>query len=166
MRTALLVLSVLCSTLAFTDARYQSKVSTTVSAADPNYYLQGVRGFWVGYQQGFYKNTKKDAITCLNEQTTDNIVKIVEFFEGPMDMAQAFVLMTEGMEVFTNIQTCTVEASIEDLVRFCELTPENCSSASIMSNVTANMFVLIGKFTEVSEILKNFPAATSDDLYT
>lgn len=159
------ILSVLATSVLVADAR--SQVKAPVTSVDPNYYLQGVRGLWTGYESGFYKNTKKNAGDCLNDETTQNIIKMVDFFESGMDMSHAFNFISEGMQVFGNLETsCSLEGSVEDLWDFCDDNADHCTGASILSNLTSNMFVLIGKLTEVSEVIKSFPAATSDDLYT
>ena len=166
MKSALITLSVICTSVLVADAKKSSIKDNTLSF-DPNYYLQGVRGLWSGYQSGFYKNTKKNTNQCLNDETTQNIIKMVNFFENGADMSHAFNFISEGMQVFGNLETsCSVEASFEDLYDFCESNKNNCSSTTILSNLTSNMFVLIGKLTEVSDVLKSFPAPTSDDLYT
>ncbi len=65
-----------------------------------------------------------------------------------------------------NVETnCRIEDSINDLLMFCKNNPDNCQSANILQNFTSNMFVLIGKLTEVSEIMKNFPEENAEDLY-
>jgi hypothetical protein len=132
MKTSLLVCSAL---LALTDARSAPRfVKEDVQpAVDPNYYLQGVRGLWVGYQSGFYKNTKKNAANCLNDQTTQNLANIVNFMNGSGDMSQAFTLVTEGMQILGNFQVeCGVEQTLEDLVSFCNNNPDNCTGATVL----------------------------------
>ena len=166
MKNALIALTVVCSTLMLADAKPIAKTHS-LKAGAANYYLQGMRGFWLGYETGFYKNSKKDVTQCLNDETTANIVKMVDFFEGNMDMSQAFAIVNEGMQIFGNLETaCSIQQSFDDLLNFCEANPDNCSATTLMQNATSNMFVLIGKFTEITEIFASFPAATTDDLYT
>jgi hypothetical protein len=109
MKNALIVLSVVCSTLMLADAKPLAK-SHSLKADGANYYLQGLRGFWLGYEAGFYyKNSKKDVGQCLNDETTANIVKMVNFFDGGMDMNQAMNMISEGMQIFGNLEaSCSV----------------------------------------------------------
>ena len=66
MKNALIVLSVVCSTLMLADAKPLAK-SHALKDQGANFYLQGLRGFWLGYEAGFYKNSKKDVSQCLND---------------------------------------------------------------------------------------------------
>lgn len=125
-----------------------------------------MRGFWLGYQGGFYKNVKPTTNDCLNAETTANIVKIVDFFDTDMDLNKAFNVVNEGMQIFENVESsCSFGNSVDDLFNFCEANEKNCSPSSFMEHATGNMFALIGKFTEVSEIIKGFPATTTEDLF-
>ena len=106
MKTSLFVLSALLSGIALTEARASQRfvMEEPETVTDPSYSLQGLRGMWVGYQTGFYKNTKKEAGQCLNDETTHNIANILNFLNGSGDMSQAFALITEGMQVMGNLQ--------------------------------------------------------------
>lgn len=56
------VLSALLATLSYTQANVHEMplLMETYQDSDAYYYIQGLRGFWIGYEQGFYKNPKND----------------------------------------------------------------------------------------------------------
>ena len=90
---------------------------------------------------------------------------IVDFFQT-FDNSKIFNIFSEGMEVYNSVQSCSIQASFTDISTFCTVHPNSCTSASLMENVTKNMFVLMGKFTEITSIVQEFPAETATDLYT
>jgi ABC-type sugar transport system substrate-binding protein len=65
MKSAILI-ALFAATLAFASARPIVEIGENTTAY---YVVKGIRGFWTGYNQGFYKDAKKD-IDCLNEPTT------------------------------------------------------------------------------------------------
>ena len=52
-----------------------------------------------------------------------------------------------------------------DIYAFCSGDPANCSSSKFLENLTQNMFVLMAKMTEITQIYKVFPAETAEGLY-
>jgi len=118
----------------------------------------------MGYQSGFYKNTKKTD-NCLNDKVISDVMDIVDFCQT-FDNTKIFAIFNEGMEIFNSVQSCSIAASIDDVTTYCGTHPNSCTSAAVMDNVTKNMFVLMGKFTEITSIVQGFPAHTATDLYT
>ena len=100
----------------------------------------------------------------MNENTVKNIVDVVEVVES-FDTSKIFNVFNEAMEVYNNFQECSVQQSINDLMSFCHVHPENCSGEAIFDNMTKNMFVLMGQVTSLTTIANEFPAETSDELY-
>lgn len=160
---ATLFASLLVASIAVTSA---TPVLTKEFQESPAYYyIQGAKGLWMGYQQGFYKNTKKDVGNCLNDKVIEDVMDIVDFVQT-MDTTKMFALFGEGMEIFNSLQSCSIQTSFKDVSTFCSSHPQSCTGASIMDNVTKNMFVLMGKFTEVTTIVQDFPAETPTELYS
>ena len=162
MRT--IVASLLIASIAVASAT--PMVHSIDTSSDAYYYIQGAKGLWTGYQQGFYKNTKKDIGNCLNDQVIEDVVELADFFKT-FDTTKMMSLLPKGMEVFNSLNSCSVTSTFTDVATFCVLHPDSCTSASLMENVTKNLFVLMGKFTEVTTIMNGgFPAPTAADLYT
>lgn len=103
---ATLVVSLLLASVAVSSAT--PVVMTDFQDTDAYYYVQGAKGFWMGYQQGFYKNSKKDMGSCMNDKVIEDVVDIVNFFDT-MDTSKIFNIFTEGMEVFTSFQSCSIQ---------------------------------------------------------
>lgn len=101
----------------------------------------------------------------MNEQTTDSIINFIEFFEKSPDMSKVFMIASDVMAIANNLKICTSEGAFKDIKKFCKKDPENCSSTTIMNNLTKNMFVIFGKVTEMAEIFKAFPATETEDFY-
>lgn len=90
MKSALVLL---CSGLVLASSKTISQAAP-VQTVDADYYLQGMRGFLLGYQSGFYKNSKKEASECLNAETTANIIKVANFLTADqIDLSQAFTIV-------------------------------------------------------------------------
>ena len=160
---ATLVATLLAATIAVSSA---TPVLTKEFQDSPvYYYIQGAKGAWMGYQSGFYKNTKKNVDNCLSDKVIEDVMDIVEFMQT-FDQSKIFGLFGQGMEVFNSFQSCSIESSFNDVSTYCNVHPSACTGAALMDNVTKNMFVLMGKFTEVTSVLQEFPAETAAELYT
>ncbi len=101
---------------------------------------------------------------CLNEQTLDNVMGILKFFTTP-ELRDAFTMFGQTVQVFSNLKSCALEQSLTDVYAFCNSNPQLCQLQKLFENLTANLFVLMGKFTELNVMIKEFPAADSQDLY-
>lgn len=89
---------------------------------------------------------------------------MLEFFRTP-DFRDAFQIFGQSVQVFTNLKSCAIQESLTDVYAFCSEKPEACQIQKLFENLTSNMFVLMGKFTELQTMFHGFPAAESDDLY-
>lgn len=74
-------------------------------------------------------------------------------------------LLADGMDVLGNLKKCSV-GNFAAFTEFCfESEEDNCAPEKIMANVQKNMFVLMGKLTDLSELVQNFPPKTQEDAY-
>lgn len=101
---------------------------------------------------------------CLNDNAIIDVIEVIDFFET-FDSSKVTKIFSKCMEVFTGIQSCSIEESITDVTTFCSVHPENCTSQSLLDNLTKNMFILMGKFTDLTTILQDFPAQTAQSLF-
>lgn len=88
----------------------------------------------------------------------NDVLELIDFFTVSMDPSKFFQVFTQAMEVMNTFKACAVESTFTDVLQYCQVYPQKCSSSAIMDNLTKNMFVLMGKMTEVSEIMTEFPA--------
>lgn len=159
---ATLVTTLLIATVAVSSAT--PVLTDNFLDSEAYYYIQGAKGLWTGYQAGFYKNTKKDIGNCLNDRVIEDVMDIVTFFET-FDTSKIMNIFGQGMEVFNSIQSCSIQQSFDDIVTFCDKHSESCNGQALMDNLTKNMFVLMGKITEATTILQDFPAKTAAELF-
>lgn len=82
------------------------------------------------------------------------------------DLSQIMAMMTKLWDIANNLRACSFEQTFSDVYNFCTKSSDTCSTSTIIANVQKNMFVLIGKFSEITEVLKNFPADTAEALQT
>ena len=164
-----LIAAALAATLSSVEANnihHMPALLADYKDSDAYYYIQGLRGFWLGYETGFYKNSKSGATSqCLNDNTVKDIVDIVEVVES-FDTSKLFGIFNEAMSVYNNFQECSVQQSINDIVTFCNTHPQNCNGSALIDNLTQNMFVLMGQATQLSTVMNGFPAETAEELYT
>ena len=158
-----LVSTLLIATVAVSSAT--PHLTDKFQDSDAYYYIQGFKGLWQGYQAGFYKGAKKDMGNCLSDKVIEDVMDIVEVVEH-MDTSKIFNVFNQGMEVFNSFQSCSIQQSLDDITTFCSVHPTACTGQALMDNVTKNMFVLMGKATEVTTIIQEFPAETAAELYT
>lgn len=164
MKSALVVLTVLGATLTETQAKQPNLFKDDIS--DANYYIEGIRGFWDGYTTAFYKNSKKtNKGDCLNDETTKNILSIIDFFEHNPDMSKLFPMFGQVVQIADNLQNCGLKSSFEDIEKFCYANEDNCSTTTLMNNLTKNMLSIVGKVTEAGEVLKEFPDPDVENFY-
>lgn len=102
----------------------------------------------------------------MNEETIDSLFDIITFLENPSDFSKVMSLLSSGMNVLNGISACGAAESFKDIKEFCTEDPEKCSLQSFMDNVTSNLFVLMGKFSDVVDVLAVFPGETYEEIYS
>jgi hypothetical protein len=127
------------------------------------YYMQGVRGTWLGLEHGLFKT--KEGETCLDDDTAKRMLKIIEAIEVK-DFVKIQKSIPDMMAIYSNLMECHTIQEVRNLENFCAEDMAKCSPSVIMANVQKNMFAIMGKLTDMSSIIQEFPAETPDDLYT
>lgn len=103
----LLALSTLAAASLNSKEYHKHVVAIDIDQEDANYYLQGMQGFWIGYQEGFYKNKKELSEQCFDDATLDNIMVVVDFLGHP-DAKDTFKFFYSAVAVSKNFQACAV----------------------------------------------------------
>ena len=130
------------------------------------WYVDGVKGYHEGFYKAFYKSSNhQENDKCLDDETIDSITEWGNIMMDPVtamgnmaNMTADINAMTDGMEIFENMQTCRFEGPMYDILHVCKKEPEACTMKKIGENLTKNMFVLVGKMTSLAETMQNFPA--------
>ena len=101
-----------------------------------------------------------------------------------------FSVMGKAAKVFANLNSCSFRQPYRDISEYCHSMDQEtadevvralkavneieieeleesslCTFGSMMDNVTKNMFVLMGKFSSMAELMKVFPAESDDELH-
>ena len=128
-------------------------------------YLQGARGFYYGFQMGLYKLDRVDE-SCLNKEAETKIVSIFGMIiSGKLDLNKMMNLVADFMVIFQGLASCNVNA-ITDLKQFCFSGSKNtCTPDKIFENVQKNLFLIMAKFTDMSNIVMGGLPKDADTAY-
>ena len=108
-----------------------------------------MRGAMAGYENALYKKEEEEW-KCFNQDTTDRITKIVKFLtEERKDLNKVMILWQDAWAIGTSMQDCSIDAFL-DVYKFCSDNNDSCSPTGLMMNSQKNMFVIMGKFSDLS----------------
>jgi len=128
------------------------------------FYMQGVRGIWLGLEHGLFKT--KAGETCLNDATTQKIYNIIYALENG-EFGQLTKFIPDVLQIYTNIMECKTLDEIQGYEDFCTDAEDHCNPSIIFQNLQKNMFLIVGKLTDISStVSQGFPAAAADEFYT
>lgn len=140
---------------------------------DTMWYIDGVKGFYSGYKKAFYKlhGVQNLDAKCLDDDTVNNIVMVnrmlddpTKIFDNIADVKGDFNKFTAGAEIFENLMQCHFEESVLDLMNMCTKEPSACLPTTVTQNLSKSVFILVGKFTSLAEIMKDdFPSKDGRD---
>ena len=144
---------VLLSAIALSTTTQASRVWQNENTETVDEYLQGARGFYYGFQQGLYKLDKVDE-TCLSKQAEEKIVELFDLVVSmKLDVSKMMSLVGDVMTITSSLSTCNIN-SVSDLSTFCFGTGKNiCTPDKIAENVQKNLFLLMAKFTDISNLM-------------
>eukprot|EP00349_Pseudokeronopsis_sp_Brazil_P002077 CAMPEP_0202962194 /NCGR_PEP_ID=MMETSP1396-20130829/6291_1 /ASSEMBLY_ACC=CAM_ASM_000872 /TAXON_ID= /ORGANISM="Pseudokeronopsis sp., Strain Brazil" /LENGTH=135 /DNA_ID=CAMNT_0049682595 /DNA_START=15 /DNA_END=422 /DNA_ORIENTATION=+ len=124
MKNSLLLASLLALTCVLTAGAVDQEeahvhyLSLDIESDDAAYYYQAAKGFFLGYQQGFYKNKKTLPETCFSDETLTQFMAIIDFLGHPSanKVTQFFL---QSIQVGRNIKSCAIENTISEIYLFC-----------------------------------------------
>ena len=116
-------------------------------------FVQGARGFFVGFQSGLYKTDKVDE-NCLNKEAEAKILELFKaVFSGKFDLSFMMKCVTDLMTITSSISSCSTQ-SFTDLANFCFFDAgNNCAPAKLMENIQKNLLIIMGKLTDMSTLV-------------
>lgn len=172
MKNLTLAVTLLVAFTATIDARYNSVYPHTTFLKQENkekieeetlFVVQGLRGLYNGFEHGLFQQ-KESADTCLDDGTSKKLTTLIDAL-FKMNFSNPMSLIANGMDVLGSLKKCSV-GSFVAFSKFCFESEEgNCAPEKIMQNLQKNMFVLMGKLTDLSELVQNFPPKTQEDAY-
>ena len=78
------------------------------------FVLEGVSGFWAGFQIGLFHESKKTE-DCLDAKTKADITQIMKGLSKGFDPAQMFQYFQTGMEIFNSFNNCKFDTTLMSL---------------------------------------------------
>jgi hypothetical protein len=128
----------------------------------PVFYIEGFRGLWVGLEKGLFKTADTGAM-CLNDKISEKVIKVVEAIVD-LDFTKLQGMLSDIMEIGMNLSQCSFDGFVK-VFDYCFEDAENCGPNKLMANIQKNMFVIMGKFTDVANIIKEFPPVHAAELH-
>lgn len=166
MRKAITLSALFCASVFGVSQVHQAKHTALfedlqVGPTDPMYYVQGIRGLYNGIEDGLHK-TKSQKDICLNDETQQNLIHIIETLIN-QDFSNIKDLLPDAMEIVENLKKCAT--SKDTIYSFCMEDMNRCTPMTLQQNVQKNLFVIMSKVTDLQKLVKDFPAADSEELY-
>merc|ERR1712146_335484 len=104
---------------------------------------------------GLYKQETEKMQHCLDEETAQNLEKIVSVAMNPSTAQEhMFEIMGAAPEVFKDLNNCKFQGPALDLMAYCAHSG-SCGVGSITKSLQKNMFILMGKITGFMELMPN-----------
>jgi len=117
----------LIATLLIASLAYTSAIDPSENL--PIYVVKGFKGFWLGFESGLYKNARKEIQTqCLNDRVIEDLNKVAHTFDNGFDAGKFFGLFNEIMEIMSTVTNCAFQDTVTDIINFCEIHKESCTS--------------------------------------
>lgn len=160
----------LLATVAIASDKYHTKKHAEImeniegvefDATSPMFYVQGVRGLYLGFEDGMHEGNPKGQV-CLVEDTQESLFHIVSVLMK-RDFEEVTKLIPDVMEVFTDVKTCL--RNKDSIVSYCASTPGQCSVDKLVKNGQTQMFKLMGTVTDIKGIIADFPPGTSTEFF-
>lgn len=132
-----------------------------------NMLIQGLRGFWTGFERTLYDNsTLTISPRCFNDKTVSEIYFLVNFLKGKESLVKVvqFVTTTQSL-INDNMLYCGYQEAVRDIEEFCKAT-ESCSPGQLAQNLTSRFFALLGEVQHlIVTIAEEFPPSSKEDMY-
>ena len=130
--------------------------------------LDGAKSFYDGYYKAFYHANSNDETlaNCMNDATIENMIQLGSIMKDPLSMFELknmksdMNLFGQTAEVAADLSECHFEQSFFDLWTMCTTDKEACAMPKLTENLTKNMFVFVGKLTQMGETLTEMKGVT------
>lgn len=136
--------------------------------------LEGFKSFYDGAYKAFYHASSKDPVLndCMNAETVENIAQLAGIIQDPLSMFELKNLKSDlnlfgaAAEVTSDLAQCHFEQPFFDIWGMCTGSDDEvsedaddldaeaagpCAIPTLTQNLTKNMFVLVGKLTQMGE---------------
>ena len=132
--------------------------------------IEGIKGYYDGYYSSFYKSSVRgDMEKCLDKSLIKDMVASEKILADPLAIFSQILDFKRDINefkhfsaIFENISKCRFEESFFDILTLCTKNPDQCAPKNLLTNLSKNMFVLVGKMTSLAETFKDFPNSDND----
>jgi len=130
-------------------------------ATSPMFYVQGVRGLYLGVESGIHAGSHSGEV-CLGEETQESLFHIVDSLMK-FDISEMMSLMPDAMDLFNNVKGCLKNK--DSIVSYCLSEQGTCSLDKMIKNGQQQMFKIMGVFANLKSVVNDFPPSTSTEFF-
>ena len=129
--------------------------------------LEAFKHFYDGFYKSFYHASSRDETlkTCMDETTIANMITLGGIVKDPLSMFELKNIKSDlnlfgaAAEVTSDLAQCHFEHPFFDLWGMCKEDETTCAIDTLTQNLTKNMFVLVGKMTQMGESMTEMKGA-------
>ena len=134
--------------------------------------LEGFKHFYDGYYKSFYHASSNDETlkNCMDDTTITNMIQLGGIIQDPLSMFELKNIKSDlnlfgaAAEVTSDLAQCHFEQPFFDIWGMCkEEGSTACEIETLTQNLTKNMFVLVGKMTQMGESLTEMKTANQSE---
>ena len=134
--------------------------------------LEAFKHFYDGYYKSFYHASSKDETlkNCMDDTTIANMIQLGGIIQDPLSMFELKNIKSDlnlfgaAAEVTSDLAQCHFEQPFFDIWGMCkEEDSTACAIDTLTQNLTKNMFVLVGKMTQMGESMTEMKTADQSE---
>ena len=134
--------------------------------------LEAFKHFYDGYYKSFYHASSKDETlkNCMDDTTIANMIQLGGIIQDPLSMFELKNIKSDlnlfgaAAEVTSDLAQCHFEQPFFDIWGMCkEEDSTACAIDTLTQNLTKNMFVLVGKMTQMGESMTEMKTANQSE---
>lgn len=121
--------------------------------------IKGMSNFYQGYVEGLTKQKSMKG-QCFDENTMNNAFKLIEEIQTG-DQSKLFQALPQILQIITSFSECNMSNPIMEKMMHCfnaQVPEPSCEFGHVTENISKNMFVIMGKFTDITTLISTFPA--------
>ena len=134
--------------------------------------LEAFKHFYDGYYKSFYHASSRDETlkNCMDDTTIANMIQLGGIIKDPLSMFELKNIKSDlnlfgaAAEVTSALAQCHFEQPFFDIWGMCkEEDSTACAIDTLTQNLTKNMFVLVGKMTQMGESMTEMKTADQSE---
>jgi hypothetical protein len=119
----------------------------------------------MGFEHGFLKLKENEGEhkVCFDDKTSEKLMNVIQAVVK-LQIFKIQQLFPDILVVVHALETCNVE-KFKPVIEFCYADSSRCAPAQLMANIQKNMFVLMGKLTDLGQIVRTYPPTDATAMY-